>query len=432
MRRFEYDVAVIGGGLGGTFAGAAAAVRGARTVIIERGTCFGGTATCGEVCEINGAFTKDGRCVMPATARALFERGIARGAIERAGWIAMTSDPAHGCDRIRFNPAELKLMLDELVMSSGAQTIFMASPSSIRYEDGAIAIEIGAPYDRTIIRAKTMIDSTGSCGAIYMLDPDSTIKTPEESRQGATLIFRLGGVDMERFMTNIEASKLQSVIDRGISSGAMKIRILAICPLPGMNEISLNITRADCDAEDPISATRAIIEMREQIERAIPFLKRELAGLERAHLTNIANALGVRERRRLDGMIEVIGRDLVKAAPMKGAIAFGCYPVDIHREAGGKSVQFTDIEGGGIYSIPYGSMISSRHRSIAVGCRAISSDDTAFAAFRTMPTVMGIGLASGIAAAIAARDRIDMRTMDISLVQDELREEYPDCAELIF
>ena len=61
----NFDVVVVGGGWGGVVAAVAAARQGAKVLILEKGICFGGTATCSQVCEIDGGYTKDGRCVLP-------------------------------------------------------------------------------------------------------------------------------------------------------------------------------------------------------------------------------------------------------------------------------------------------------------------------------------------------------------------------------
>ena len=112
-------------------------------------------------------------------------------------------------------------------------------------------------------------------------------------------------------------------------------------------------------------------------------------------------------------------------------MAIGCYPVDIHRVSGQYAVQFTNIRNGGIYSIPYRSLISPKYGNVIVGCKAIYSDDTAFAAFRTMPSVMSIGNAAGIAAAEAATANIDLRAMDVRNIQAHLIEkDYPETADL--
>lgn len=64
------------------------------------------------------------------------------------------------------------------------------------------------------------------------------------------------------------------------------------------------------------------------------------------------------------------------------------------------------------------------------GCKAICSDDTAFAGHRTMPSVMGIGNAAGLAAAMAAKAGCELAQVDVAEMQRQLREQdYPGLAD---
>lgn len=425
----NFDIVVVGGGWGGVVAAVAAARQGAKVLILEKGICFGGTATCSQVCEIDGGYTKDGRCVLPRIGKEIIQRLIDRGAARRDGYIPMSSDPDHGCDRIRFNPEELKLVMDNVVLEAGVTVLFNTAPQEIKQIGGGVEIAIGAPYNRISVIGKVLIDATGNSEAVYLLDPEATEKTDRNALQGVTMIYRLGNVDMERYMSNINTERLTQVIEKGIAKGELSVRILATCPLPGMNEVSISVTRAaGVDVEDPQSFTRGILETRAQIQKSLPFLKENMAGLENAHLSSVATTLGVRERRRIVGMKELKGDSLIAAQDVEDAIAFGCYPVDIHRATKDKAVQFTRIKGDGIYSIPYSCMVSTKYPNVIAGCKAVYSDVVAFAAHRTMPSVMGIGNAAGVAAAIAAREGTDLRMLDPRQIQDIIRADYPDCS----
>ncbi|MCD8053457.1 MAG: FAD-dependent oxidoreductase [Lachnospiraceae bacterium] len=427
----KYDVIVVGGGWGGVCAAVAAARQGARTLILEKGICFGGTATCGEVCELDGSYTRDGRCVLPQIGREIVERGIERGAMKRYGYVPMTANPAYGCDRIRFNPEELKLILDDVILEAGVTVLFMSAARAVRQTEEGVEICIDNSYGEFWVSGKVVVDATGNSEVFYLLNPETTEKTEPEKRQGVTMIYRLGNVDLERYLAGLAPEKLAELLDKGMEEGALTVRILATCPLPGMTEISVSTTRAvNVDVEDPESYTRGILETRAQVERSIPFLKANMAGLENAYLSSLAGALGVRERRRIRGLKQLTGEDVISARKIDDAVAFGCYPVDIHRDDGNHAVQFTDIGGNGIYPIPYGSMVSAEYSNVIVGCKALCSDEIAFAAHRTMPSVMGVGNAAGVAAALAARESLDLRTLDVRRVQEILRPEYPDCQEL--
>jgi len=239
-------------------------------------------------------------------------------------------------------------------------------------------------------------------------------------------------VNMDAYLDGQTPQSIRELIDRGMEEGALKYRILATAPIPGSDEIVVNITRcADVDFESVEDMTRAILETRTQIRKALPFLRANMPGLRHACLTSLAASIGIRDRRQLDALYRLNGSDLIQCVRFPDSIAIGCYPIDIHREEGGRAVQFVEIRDGGIYSIPFRSMVSKKYPNVLAGCRGICSDDAAFAAFRTMPTVMGIGHAAGLAAAMAARSGADLRAMELAPLRRHLAgQDYPDCAEL--
>src|SRR3972149_10479033 len=59
----DYDVLVAGGGASGLIAAVSAARMGARTAVVERQGCLGGTATTGMVAQYIGFFNRDTRVV---------------------------------------------------------------------------------------------------------------------------------------------------------------------------------------------------------------------------------------------------------------------------------------------------------------------------------------------------------------------------------
>lgn len=430
MNRYETDVIVIGGGLGGVISAIAAARQGVRVTIVEKGSFFGGTATASQVCELDGGY-KDGKAILPAIAREVVQTLVDRGAGKLYGYVPMSSNPNVGCDRIRFNPEHMKLVLDEMVLAAGIRVFFTSTLKQVESIQDGVRVTLTNLYNDVVLTGKVLIDSSGNSEAIYLLDESVTIKTEPESLQGVTMIFRMGGVDQQEFMENLRPDQLTRIIFKGLHEGALPFRILATCPLPGTSEISVSATRANnCDFEQIEDMSRALLETRQQIAKAIPFIKANLKGCSNAYLTSIASTLGVRDRRKIEGIYQVTADDVIQCNNFDDAVAIGAYPVDIHRKQGDYDVQFTKIEKDGIYQIPYRSLVTKKYGNVIVGGKCIDADDTAFAALRTMPCIMGIGNAAGLAAAVAVQDRADIRNIDVKKVRKILREvDFPDSVE---
>ena len=430
MSKWDFDVIVAGGGLGGTVAAIAAARAGARTVLLEKASCLGGTATKSMVCELDGSY-KNGRCMLPSIGRELVDHLLQVDAAKLYGEIPMSSNPGISCDRIRFHPEYMKLVLDQMVRNAGVTTLFLTQIKQVAQDNFGVCVTAGNLYESIDITGKVLIDATGNSEAVYQLSPQATEKTPKEQQQGVTMMFALSNVDMPRFLENLDRDKLAEIIRRGIEAKAFPYRIFAVCPLPGTQSISVNMTRVpDVDVESIEDMSAALMEARSQIQCAVPYICKNVRGCEKAYLSSIASSLGVRERRKIVGQQLLKGEDLVQCTSFSDAVALGSYPVDIHRSDSSHAVQFVSIGGSGIYEIPFHCMVTKQFGNVLAGGKNVYADDMAFGAMRTMPTVMGIGNAAGLAAAAAARGNHDLRTMSIEPVQETLRKvDYPDSAE---
>ena len=343
----------------------------------------------------------------------------------------MSSNPNVGCDRVRFHPEHMKLVLDEMVREAGVKTVFLADIRKVENTGGEVRLTLDNRYEEQEICGKVLIDATGNSEAVYLMDPEATEKTEKGKQQGVTMIFTIGNVDHEAFQQNLDPESLSEIIRQGQEDGVFPYRIFASCPLPGTNSVSISMTRvADVDVEKIQDISEALMEARKQIDKAVPYLREHLKGCENAYLSCIAPALGIRERRRIVGLYELKGEELIHCVSFPDTVALGCYPVDIHRKCGEHAVQFIPIEGTGIYEIPYRSMIARDYPNVLAGGKNIYADDVAFAAMRTMPSVMGVGSAAGNAAAMAAETGADLREIELTRLRKHIQNvDFPDSKE---
>ena len=96
------------------------------------------------------------------------------------------------------------------------------------------------------------------------------------------------------------------------------------------------------------------------------------------------------------------------------------YPVDLHHPVGGDCSLYWCPD---CYDIPYRSLIPKKVDGVIAAGRDISATHLALASVRVMGPAMCIGEAAGKASAIAARDGIELRDVDIRTLQDALRQE---------
>ena len=73
------------------------------------------------------------------------------------------------------------------------------------------------------------------------------------------------------------------------------------------------------------------------------------------------------------------------------------------------------------YTIPYGCLIPRGMEGLLLSGRNISGTHIAHSNFRVMPICAGIGAAAGAAAALAVKNRVGLRDVDVRKIQQALR-----------
>jgi hypothetical protein len=416
-----FDVIVVGGGIAGVVSAVAAARLGVSVMLIEKGSCLGGSATAGMLGEINGAYL-NGQSAVPDIGQEIIEKLNAIGAGVFRGLVPMTSNPDIKVDRVRYHSEYLKLILDEMVVENGVETVFCATLHHVNELPDGVEVGIRNIFEEITVKGRILIDSTGNSECFYLAGGE-TVSSLKSDKQAVSIIFKLGGINIDAFET-LSIDEIQSIIQRGNDAGILPGRILSMLRVPGTRDITINCTRcSNIDHEDIEDVSGALIEIRNQIKHIVPFIKAHVKGCQDAYLSTIASSLGVRDRRRIVGEQEIKYDDIINCTRYEDSVAIGVYPIDIHKNGARTSVEFKPIQGNGIYKIPYGSLLHQTLDRIIANGKCISADDIAFGAFRAMGPIMNIAVASGTAAAIAARENVTLKAIDIKALQKQLRTE---------
>ncbi len=140
-------------------------------------------------------------------------------------------------------------------------------------------------------------------------------------------------------------------------------------------------------------------------------------------------ALYVREGRRMIGETIFTEHDTqnptdsVRAPIRRDAVAMGDYSLNCH----GVYSPAPGVNVGRIgkatrpFGVPYSVMLPKQHQGLLVPV-AVSSSHVGFSALRMEPVWIGLGQAAGVAAAMAVREGIDVRDVDLLKLQLRLHE----------
>ena len=173
------------------------------------------------------------------------------------------------------------------------------------------------------------------------------------------------------------------------------------------------------DPTDPFDVTEAEMIAREQMFEMYDFLKNNCPGFEHSQLLYSAGEIGARESRMIDGEYLLTETDLRDCVQFEDAIAAGNYDIDIHNPEGSGTSHYYFPEGTW-YTIPYRSLQPRGADNLLVAGRCISSTHEAQASYRIMPIVVTLGQAAGTAVALAARDDIGVKEIDVRKLQETL------------
>ena len=444
----EFDVVVLGAGPGGLAAALAAGRGGAKVLLVEKNGYLGGNMAIG--LPLLGFLDKDGNKVIGGIAdefmkdMASYETAYGRAASEHKVC------PMHNSVTL-YDHELFKIVALHKVLDAGIEVLFHTDIESVNVENAEIReITLRGKGYRIFVKAKIYIDASGDgdmaylCGASYEkgqkdtgilqpptmmftlsgVDIDRTIdylaENPDQMDRSKT-IDCAGGYDADFFRSdpNFVMVAMRKLFAQLREQGKMPVNreniIVINSLLPG--EVHMNCTRhLGTDGSDVFSVTRAEIEGYLQIEKFVETLHQYVPGFEKCYISQIYPSLGIRESRRFSGIRQLTESDVVNGVFNEETIGIGSYCVDIHA-GDGLSTIFTKIPA---YGIPYGITVSDEIEGLMFAGRCASMDAVAMSSARVMPICMAIGEAAGVGAALAIKQGISPREVDVAQVRKTL------------
>ena len=422
------EVLVVGGGPAGVTAAVSAAktCRG-KVVLLERFPCLGGMATGGQVIAI--PFLSDGNELLIS---GVMDEWIDRlrkksngvfgplrselGSTDEAVLQKYRHHGLFGTKRVRYgvncDPELLKVVLAQMVRDHNVTVYCNCVVCGAVTEEGKVqGVLFESKEGRKAILADVVIDCTGdgdvfaAAGAEYETSSFSTSRSANTA-----LVFRLGGVDYDRYAENYKGTPEDPHAADQKFVGLSEAAGFSIRPFSSnRNDIMWinNWIPKNCMSVRDLTDTAFLVF--DAAERITEYLREHFVGMENAYILDFASQVGVRGSRRLkgterftrDNIAHRTGRDdLIAVVPTLGG-----------------NEEYARME------MPYGIIVPEKIDGLLTAGRCFSSEERANEAASWIPYCIALGEAAGAAAALSVNEDVRPRDVNIKTLQRTLKDQ---------
>ncbi len=369
----KYEVAVIGGGVAGVAAALAAARRGHKVVLIEKGTILGGLATSGLICVYLAICDGFGHQVGYSLTEELLLLGSKYGPENIPPYWKgdKSADPKQRYVCV-YAPSAMSLALDEELNKAGVDIYYdtMLLRAFTDDQKRLQAVEVVNADGFSLLEAEIFVDASGSCSAI---------------RQAGGEV-EMGG-NFQILWTLMNYPKEMQ--------GDFPINIKYFGPSHPPVPPFASVTAA---------GTNKLIH--DGFDEVRAFLNQEYSnGKSRQELfpTNLPTMPLFRKVARIMGRATLDSEQHGLLREDSVGLA-----ADWRRK-------------GPIWEIPYGALLPEKLTGVLAAGRCVASTNDAWDVMRVIPPAVTTGESAGVAAALAVEKGVLPHELDIKLLQNELR-----------
>lgn len=404
----EVDVLVVGGGAAGVAAATTAAEHGKRTLVIERYGFFGGAAVAGMSGTICGMYLASDLHPEPQQVVQGFTERFRAALARRNG---VTGPQRYGKTwTVTHDPLMWSETADDFVEESSAKTLFHTSVCGvIVQQDACTGVVIESAAGRSVVLAKRIIDASGDAAVIarvgyrYVFGDHGRIQNP-------TMFFRLGQVDVPRFLAywgedTINPPKVSDAITQADAEKRYDLprKKIWIFPTTRPGELLVNATRLTArdgrmlNVIDPEDFTEAEVSGRRQVREYAAFLAENVPGCEASYVMNTGTQVGVRQTRSIVGVETLTNDDVLSCRKRDDGICKVPWPIELH--AGEKPKLHWLLDD--YYEVPYLALVPERGENLIVAGRCLSAEHEALASARVTAQCFEYGRAAAVAAMLS-------------------------------
>lgn len=458
----KYNVVVCGGGTAGVCAAIAAAREGANTLLVERSFAVGGMLTIGnggitkftEHCKDVDKYKKEVLDILATDAKSvqvvggiaeefvirMINNKTAVGTHDNAGSYVFT-------DRI-----EAQWTIMQMLEDSGVKVLYDTRVCDVIKDGNSITGIVVLNKEGFLkISADCVIDATGDADVAYFaeapihkgasqrdVDEGGAERVGQLQQMGT--MYRVRNVDFHKLFKFLKehterfhqhefgVMSLDNVIQSYENGEMCVFRVLVNTPKglspvqvynqPQKDEAILLGMASEIYDADGCNA-RELSEAQYKMHRGVRTINqwlKEIPGLDNVIPLYIPD-VGVRETRHIEGEYVLTALDVLSGKDFDDSIGCGGHPVDIHPMP--PEIENMDFNHWRFH-MPYRMLIPKKIDNLLVAGRCVSATRVAVGAIRPTAQCMVMGEAAGTAAAIAVKNRIKCRDIDVCELRNVL------------
>jgi len=311
-----------------------------------------------------------------------------------------------------IDPEVAKDELNTIVFESGAELLLHTCVTEPIIEGNTVkGVITESKSGRQAIMGDIIIDSTGDGDLI----PKTGTKTDEYMMPGSRIaqfgwVYWICNVDLDKYdaFTSGEPEKLKSVNEAIMAEGGLPFFSRGLLDhqegVVWVHRLVGSLHQTDIEEMTFIDTTT-----RKAAVKNWELLKKHMPGFEKSFIMLSSPQLGTSGGRRIIGEYYLTADDMDSDIPFDDTIA-----IFADNDRGEQSLKHPRTY------VPYRSLIPVGVEGLLVACRAFSSDFEFQEFFNLIPHCMCLGQAAGAAAAIAVRDKVNIRDVDFNKLRAEL------------
>ena len=373
----SYDVVIVGGGIAGVAAALAAGARGSKVALVEKTAWWGGLATGGLIYIYLPLDDGMGHQVSFGMAEKLYRAAIKYGPGTINSDYALPNlqqNPAHPRWRTPFVPAAFILAMDELLEAAGVDLYLDSCVIDVKYSSRSIeSVEVFTNAGRGVLSGKVFVDATGDA-AVARMAGCATVQ------RGNYLAF-WGMQIAEDGVPSPQGNHALSAHLHGVTKGI-------IDPEP------------DRYALDEGAASKFLLD-------------------SRRYLRNYYQSRNIPREKLYPVLLPTLPQFRCSAHIVSGHTIKEDTHNMRYRDSIGMAADWCNVMI--VQEIPYSAMLPQEFDNLIAAGRCIDAENYAWELVRSIPAVAVSGEAAGCAAALCARSNTPSRSLDIELLQQNIR-----------